>query len=586
MSKSAPSKRRSPDPCYSIKSVKDTEIIFAAFDVETRGLGGDLLLIQWGIFGEIKTCDAPDMVECFISDVFKYPDPVVWYCHNAQYDFRYLMDYFVKNEIPIKVMMRTDNDVYELRILSPSGKWCILRDSYAFWNSTLSDLAKTFCPHLPKLEIDIQNFDPKNPEHLTYARRDVEILLAAMPILDEKIRRHFGVGIGPTTAGTSVRAWQKTLPENEKHYCSRLGARELFIRQAYYGGVVFLTTNRTVDNCLTFDINSSYPYVMDKFGVPGGAVCEGQEVDYSLPGIYHCVIRAPDNLKIPIIPSRDKTGGVQWRKGVFETVVTSFELDFAVNHGYEILKVISGLKWEKMIFPFSPFVEKCKVLRKEHKGRPEEKLAKLMQNSLYGKFGSRRERRALLAAHCSGDDELIGAIPYDDAGKWYVKKEVSESQKCKPEWAVFITARARLNLMEVAYRVGPDSCFYGDTDSLVIRADKASLVPTGDDYGQFKLEKKWRHFRPIAPKVYAGVLESGEYYGAAKGLPSRNLTAGNWRELLEEGHTAASAYSLDSLRLTLKNGVSPATVLLRKSSTIDNSKNYSLVDGEIELKCA
>lgn len=581
-----PKRKRAPDRSFSRAAIKNPDIIFAAFDTETLGLGGELLMIQWGIFDEVKHSSGPEKIRDFLSDVFKFPDPVVWYCHNAQYDFRYFMDYFVEHEIPVKLLMRTDNDIYEIRILSPSGKWCILRDSFAFWNSSLADLGKTFCPEIPKLEIDIENFNPSNPEHIEYARRDVEILLKALPILDQKIRANFGVSIGPTTAGTALRAWQNTLAESEVHYCSSLDSRELFIRQAYYGGVVFLTTNKTLTDCQTFDINSSYPYVMDKLGVPGGAVCETEEIDFSLPGIYHCLFETPKRLQIPIIPSRDVRGFMQWRSGIFESVVTGYEIEFALKQGYKLLRVFSGLKWEKIIYPFSDFVAKCKAIRKENKGKPEEKLAKLMQNSLYGKFGSRRERRVIIAAHCAKDDELIGALPYDEKGKWYVKKEISETQKCKPEWAVFITARARLNLLNVAYCVGPENCFYGDTDSLTIDKNFSHLVPQGAEYGQFKLEKDWQFFRPIAPKVYAGILRNGEYCGAAKGLLSKNITDENWHQLLTDGESTAQALSLDSLRSSLKKGVTPASLLLRHSSKLENSKNYQIEGEDVIIRAA
>ena len=285
---------------------------------------------------------------------------------------------------------------------------------------------------------------------------------------------------------------------------------------------------------------------------------------------------------------------MHWYKGEFDTTCTNKELIFAANHGYEILEIYSGIVWEKMIFPFNNFIEKCKKIRKDYAVPPgtpisaEELLAKLMQNSLYGKFGSRRERVKLSARHLISDgdfEKLENAKPYDDAGNWFTQLDPDDSGRTLPSWAVFITAHARLKLLQAVYSVGVENVIYGDTDSITIKAGTEKDLDIGDLYGQFKKEKVWKEFRAIAPKVYSGILEDGSRRGAAKGLPKKNLTSENWQELLEDGTTQAQALSLNSLRVTLKSGVKPAVFLMRRSSTLSNSQNYERLDNdEISLK--
>jgi hypothetical protein len=571
---------------YAAKTLRgNDEIIFAAFDTETEGLGGKLLMIQWGIWGKIDYATGPDMVARFFDVLLDHPSPVIWYAHFAQYDWRYLMQHIVDKELDVEIGMRTDNDIYEIRIKREDGKQAIMRDSFALWNSTLEKLSDSFCPEIPKLKIDIANFDPKKPEHIAYAKRDVEILLKGLPRLDTKIYEHFGVHINATTASTSLKAWQRTLDHETVYDASKLDAKELFIREAYYGGIVFLTDTATHENCITFDINSSYPYVMCEYGVPYGREMESKEYCETIPGIYRVRVKTPDDLRVPILPARNEKGSMRWYRGEFDTVCTNRELIFAANHGYTIMEVYEGIVWEEMVFPFNDLVNKCKSLRKQFKGQPEEMLAKLMQNSLYGKFGSRRERRKMMAAHNMKDEDYVGAMPYDEAGNWFVRKDPDDSGRTLPSWAVFITAHARLRLLQSVYSVGVENVVYGDTDSITIKAGHGGSIDQGDEYGQFKLEKEWAEFRAIAPKVYSGVLKDGTRKGAAKGLPRKNLTADNWRELLEDGSTSASVLSLDSLRVTLKNGVKPARQLTRKSSTLQNSQNYEVLqDNQIRIK--
>lgn len=584
---------------YGPTQVRNDEIIVAGFDTETDGLGGRLLSVQWGIFGEVTVDTSENMVANFFDTLLKFPSPVIWYGHFAQYDWRYFLDYIVEEGLDVEIAMRTATDIYEIRIKNAKGQRVIMRDSYALWNSKLEKLAQSFCPEIPKLEIDFEKvrFDPTNPQHLEYAKRDVQILLVGIPRLCAMLQRHFNVLPSGTFAGTAVKSWQAHMPADRKYNSSKWGPIEAYIRQAYYGGLVFLTTTNVQENCTTIDLNSSYPASMCDFGVPYGRTTESVDYHDDRMGIYHVVVRAPDDLRIPILPARDAKGNMRWFRGEFETVVTNRELVFAAKHGYEILEIKSGLVWEETIFPFNDFIEKCKAIRKEFalpadapKGTPitaEETLAKFMQNSLYGKFGSRRKRRKMFAAHAMTDEQRLTAVPYDDEGKWYMAEEMDEEMRCMPEWAVFITAHSRLRLLQAAYSIGVENVFYGDTDSLTVKTGFETLADIGSEYGQWKVEKIWKQFRAIAPKVYTGIFADGRFYGAAKGLPRKGITDEHWRELLETGQTSAVALSLPSLRVAMKVGVKPATSLVRKSSTLDNSSNYLLLpSGEVSLKIA
>lgn len=569
---------------YGSDTVYDNDIIVAAGDVETDGLGGELLMIQYGIFGSVETLTGERMVERFFDAIKDYTRPVIWYFHFGQYDWRYFLSYFQENKVKVEIAMRSESDIYELRIYFDNKTPVVLRDSYAIWPHSLADLSKNFCPELPKLDIDIEHFDINNPEHIKYARRDVEILLHGLPKMFDYLGELFNVTPGPTVAGTAVRAWQKTLAENEIYDGSEWGEEEAYIRQAYYGGLVFMTTNKPVMNCETFDLNSSYPASMRDYGVPVGRRNMVTDFVPEKMGIYRCRVKAPDNVIVPILPGRNGKGAMRWYAGEFDTQITSSELVFAAKNGYEILEIYDGIVFEDIAYPFDVFINKCKFIREKYKHEAREFLAKLMQNSIYGRFGSRRMRSSMFSAHEAGD-ELLGATPYDEYGHWYVKQEFDEDMLCLPEWAVFITAHSRLRLLSSVYAIGPENCIYGDTDSITVKSGYSHLLDIGNDYGQWKLEKRWSVFRAVAPKVYSGILVDGDFKGAAKGLPKKSMTDTHWRELLDDGATATQTLSLDSLRVAFKKGVRPAELRLRKSTDITKSKNYNLLsDGTVVLK--
>lgn len=564
----------------------EDEILVCAGDVETEGLGGKLLMVQWGYLGQIFTASGPDMVEQFFDALLEMPKPAIWFFHFAQYDWRYFLEYLEHSGLMVEIAMRTETDIYEIRVKrTKNDSWCIMRDSYALWSHPLKKLAESFCPEIPKLEIEIEKFDPQKPDHIEYAKRDVQILMLGLPRLFDMIKEHFGVQPSATAAGTALKAWQKTLPKEENYDCSKYDASELFIREGYYGGLVFLTSNRAHENCITFDRNSSYPSAMLEHGVPTGKPIYTKEIEPGFEGMYRIRIHAPDDLIVPIIPCRNFRGAMQWRRGVFDTVVTNAEIEFALQHGYELIEVFEGFYFDHIAYPFNDFINLCRIIRNAFKGLTEEQVAKLLQNSLYGKFGSRRERTRLIHHSDLDEEALIGAMPFDESGLWYVKKELDEEMRCLPQWAAFITAKARLALLKEVYAVGPGNVLYGDTDSITIKANvDMSKLNIGNDYGQWKLEKEWEIFRAIAPKVYSGILKDGTFKGAAKGLPRKGITENQWRGLLEEGHTTAETLSLASLKVAMKKGVKPATKLLRKSSTLENSSNFIEENGNIRVK--
>jgi hypothetical protein len=450
-----------------------------------------------------------------IFDIMADNHKFTWFAHNAQYELRYFIDALLDHKEHVKLYCRTDSEIFMVTIKLPDydeKAVLVIRDSMAIWPASLRKMLDTFCPELPKLTIDFETtrFDPSNPEHVEYSKRDSEGLLHALIRYNEMVKEIFDVNLRATTASTALASWCRTLDGDERYYNSK--DHEDFIRSAYFGGLVFLTDTRRYDDCNTYDINSSYAYTMKTFEVPIGNPVKSNLFAARYPGIYRVTVRAPNDLIVPILPKRHNKS-VVWPRGTFETTVTSEELKFATANGYRVLKIHDGRIWQQSFNPFVEFIEKCEGIRLRNPGTALSEVAKRMQNSCYGKFGSKRMRRKIFANLT--DEETIGAVPWGD---FWIKEVYSEDMQCLPVWAVFITARARLHLLSKVYEIGPANVLYGDTDSLTLKS--GYTIAQSKDYGGWKLEKAWTSFRARGPKVYAGMLD-GRYKGAAKGIPKK-----------------------------------------------------------------
>lgn len=563
---------------WPIKKPQKRKNKFGAFDFETLGLGGDLLCVSWYIEGTIEatfyTGTPNEIVDYTLRVLSSYPE-IRWYAHNAQYDWRYIIDEIIlRYPDSLELFLRTDNDIFMI-----VTEEFTLVDSYAIWPHSLRSLLEYLTPELPKLNIDFSTttFDPTNPEHIEYAKRDSEGLVKALVKFDQYVFDLFEVRLALTLASTALTAWKHTI---EQIYWPPTKIDE-FVRLAYFGGFVAPLDVGQHTDLKTYDINSSYPHCMREFGVPYGTYAQTDKFIKELPGVYHILVKTPDDIKCPVIPKRfirGESNHVVWPIGNFETYCTSIEIDFARSIGYEI-EVIEGVIWDEIIYPFTDIVDICESIRKDYKGTPLETIAKLVQNSLYGKFGSKKTRTEIYIP--KDDEDFIGAEPCSISQNLWIRKRYDEDILSLPQWAVFITAQARVNLLTTVYEIGVDNVVYCDTDSITTKVELPNKY-LGPEYGKFKLEKTWKRFRAIAPKVYAGVLSNGKTVGAAKGLPRNKLQETDFIKLLEFGETEIKDISiLPSLKVFLK-GNRETRKMDRKSTDTVKSKGWRITKDSIE----
>lgn len=491
----------------------------------------------------------------------------IWYAHNGgEFDYKFLIPYLnqkvaesadmdyeriddEENVGPVSYMpMQAGNGGRVIGFKIKKGKQTIeLRDSFALVPTSLKKFGESIGNDIPQkqdFDHETTDYDPQNIEHQDYLRHDVLTLRASLVKFLSILEEHYHVAPAWTVPSTAMRGWRATIPEDHGFWRQRQEVDAL-VRKAYFGGLVFARTVARQYDAAAIDVNSMYPYVMRKYGVPTGTGVHVRERHTGFYGFYTCRVHADENkVKFRAIPSRDETGALLWPVGDFDTTLSSVDIDLGLELGYEI-EIIEGFEWPRCERIFDQFVNTCERLRRDHKGTAIELAAKLLQNGLYGKFGSRFLMQKTVVSNKQPGPQyhpLIDEKTGESNNTIWQGPEILDAAYIQPHWAAWITSNARATLVRMALQIGVQNVYYGDTDS--ITADRAAIehahIPTGSEYGQVKVEHVYEWFQAIGPKVYIGriaVAEKdmpvGSYIYKAKGIPKRIIKPDDMLHLIE-----------------------------------------------------
>lgn len=129
-----------------------------------------------------------------------------------------------------------------------------------------------------------------------------------------------------------------------------------------------------------------------------------RKVDPNAFGFFYCKITSPDHLDHPLLQRRIKTengmrsvaGLGSWTGWIF-----SDEMYNTMKYGYQF-EILKGYQFESRKDIFKEYVETLYNLRINYpKTNPMNLTAKLLMNSLYGKFGMKNESTEVSVFDCS-----------------------------------------------------------------------------------------------------------------------------------------------------------------------------------------
>lgn len=360
-----------------------------------------------------------------------------------------------------------------------------------------------------------------------------------------------------TTPALAMRIFKAHfMPDNSLFQLS--GDVEAAIRESFSGGAVdtFIPHNKVGSWSFSkiwrklyyYDVNGLYPFIMATKLLPIGlpTAFEGN-IRAFIPeafGFFYVRITTPSKgvLQHPILQRRIKTAeGIRTIAGLGTWVgwVCSAEMDRCIELGYTFT-IIKGYTFEVGDI-FKAFIETMYKLRLEFpKGHPLNDVAKLLSNSLYGKFAMKpsaskleiynitdAEDRAIFKELLRVWGESVQEWIEVDNHLFVVRDSLVPLTSSDEEShyhgldiniavASAITSYARVYMSSV--KNNPNfNLYYSDTDSAVTDAPLPDFA-VGTELGQFKLEYVIKKAVFLAPKVYAFITEDGQEIVKIKGI--------------------------------------------------------------------
>ena len=424
-------------------------------------------------------------------------DKVTAYAHyGGKYDFMFVFQYCEKHKIKPYGIKLINGVVAEFRI-KYKKKTLIFRDSGLILPESLKNLTYSFDVEHKKLEMNY-NIGLKDVRFKDYFTNDLKGLYEVL--FKSNLTGHLTIAGSALHNFTHIFYTKKMIRNND--------VTERYFRDAYKGGrtEIFKLYGKDLNY---YDINSLYPSVMYDFEYPlpvKNNFKKVKEFDFERIGVYDITAEIED-LHIPVL-HKNINGKFIFPIGKFTGRYYSSEILKALEMGYKIT-INSGFVFLKTAPIFKTYIEHYYQI-KQYESGAKKAIAKLMLNSLYGKFGQRRDRET----HQILEDNTLSNLNYSSKKYWD-----GSSNFIHPEIAGIITANARMRLYELFQKAGLKNIYYCDTDSIMTD----SVLSTSSELGGLKEVDKIKEFIAIAPKLYAYQNLNKEILIKAKGFHEKTL---------------------------------------------------------------
>lgn len=458
----------------------------------------------------------------------------VVYFHNLSFDGEFILWYLLQNEYTYTEMVNKPKtfssiidetgSIYMITI-NIDGKTIEFRCSYKLFPKSIEDIGVMV--GIPKLKEthnyeelkDYKTLDDINSEERMYITHDVKIMVALIRYLKERNVK------GLTMSSSAYKDWLK----DKYMLCSREMKKDTneevveIVRKSYRGGITKVNpkyAGMEFNDVISFDVNSLYPSVMYENPMPIGegkiykTIEEGRRdrryLFIVVVFVQYAKVREGQHAFIG-----NQSGFSYARKYSYDDVIENkmlylwydeFRLFQLVYDGqYEIQKCVG---WKKANYVFKDYIDRWYEVKKNAKNDTERSLAKLMLNSLYGKFGM-NDSRITKVPIAIGDKIIYKTI---DNNTTYYYKEV----------ASYITSKARCKLASFMNRCY-DKFLYCDTDSVYYIGHEVPKLfeDVVDDkkLGYWKYEGHYTRFKALKAKCYIKQLDDGTIVRRIAGCP-------------------------------------------------------------------
>lgn len=413
----------------------------------------------------------------------------VCYFHNLKFDGEFILSYLLRSgykhvEEPKEPKtfgtLITDNGIfYSITVifdkLNKKYKKVVFYDSLKKLPLKVSQIAKAFQLVDQKLSIDYHEYRRVGHE-LTEQER--EYIVHDCRIVANALQIQFSRGLKKmTNASDAMSGFKEIIDKKNFERWFPVLPVELDdgLRKAYKGGFTYLKPvhkERRGLKGLTLDVNSLYPSVMYSKPLPYGypMYFEGEPEDNETFPLFIVHVRCSFKLKKDHIPTIQLKNNFRFIPTDYlsssdgeevSLYLTNVDLELFLDH-YDVennITYVCGWRFRAVTGVFKEYIDYWMRVKETSTGAMRQ-LAKLMLNSLYGKFAT--NPHAFKKCPKLDEEEVVRyEIPRDDHGK----RIEDTRDPVYTAMGAFITAYAREKTIRSAQAVY-DRFIYADTDSL------------------------------------------------------------------------------------------------------------------------
>lgn len=453
------------------------------------------------------------------------------YFHNLAFDGAFIMDYLERNgwvwiDDRSKIADRTyttvisdSNQVYCIDLYFRKSCHIKIMDSLKIVPLSIKQMAKAY--KLPILKGEIDYEAPRPVGHQLTAEEikylDHDVMIAAMVL-----EKFLSEGLTKMTAGSNALANYKDMNQGQKGFRKWFPTldeeQDAFIRKAYRGGFTWVNPRyqgQRIGEGIVFDVNSLYPSVMNS--------CAGERLPYGKPvwvdgkpkpsdayNLWVAEVTCSFRLKKDHIPCIQLKGNFRFKQTEYLTksngdvtfTVTSVDWEL-ITQQYHIynLRWHGAYQFRSASFMFKSYIDKWVTVKNQSTidgNAGMRQIAKLMLNSLYGKFATRTTvyaRRPVLV------NDILR----------YVDLPPQQREPVYLPVGVFVTAWARKKTITAAQSVF-DRFIYADTDSIhLVGTELPGCIEIDDvKLGAWKHESTFWQAKFLRAKCYMEYEEGKE----------------------------------------------------------------------------
>ena len=468
----------------------------------------------------------------------------VCYFHNLKFDGEFILHWLFthgfryedsRKDNTFQCLITDDGLFYSIEVIfhrhkSKKYEKVVFYDSLKKLPFKVAVIAKAFELQQSKGEIDYKAHRPKGYE-MTQEEKDY--IITDCQIVAEALKIQFEQGLKKMTNASDALSGYKAIigrDKFEKRFPLLPIELDADIRRAYKGGFVYLKPEHRNARGLhgkQYDVNSLYPWVMYTKLLPYGypMYFEGfPEPDERYP-LFIIHMKCTFELKPDHLPTLQLKNNRRFVETEYLTTsrvmigkhednepiemwLTNVDYQLLVDH-YDLDQVeyINGFRFKGIVGLFKDYIDYWMHIKETTTGALRQ-LAKLMLNSLYGKFATNPKARK--------------KIPYLDTEDNVVRYTYGDPEERDPVYTAmgcFITAYAREKTIRSA-QANYDRFIYADTDSLKLigyeEPEGLEVHPT--HLGAWKDEGDFSDSMWIRAKTYMLTVDGKEKVTCA-GMP-------------------------------------------------------------------